>query len=155
PLTTAELRRLLLERGDAGLERMVVEGATLADLDEAQIERYLERLEVAPTESAEQTLLARGSVVTAPSGEFVPTVAGILLFGRQPQRFLPSAELICVRYIGASMGDEFVRQDITGTLPEQIRQAEAFVVSNLRRGMKINGLARVEVTEYPLPVVRE
>jgi ATP-dependent DNA helicase RecG len=155
PLTTAELRRLLLERGDAGFERMVVEGATLADLDEAQIERYLERLEVAPTESAEQTLLARGCVVTAPSGEFVPTVAGILLFGRQPQRFLPSAELICVRYIGASMGDEFVRQDITGTLPEQIRQAEAFVVSNLRRGMKINGLARVEVTEYPLPVVRE
>jgi ATP-dependent DNA helicase RecG len=53
------------------------------------------------------------------------------------------------------MGDEFVRQDLGGPLADQIRQAEAFVTSNMRRGMKIRGLAREETTEYPLPVVRE
>ena len=84
-----------------------------------------------------------------------PTVAGMLLFGRDPQRFLRSAEIICVRYATEQMGDEFERQDINGTLLEQIRQAEAFVVNNMRRGMRITGMAREENSEYPMPVVRE
>ena len=53
------------------------------------------------------------------------------------------------------MGDEFVRQDIGGTLAEQIRLAEAFVVSNMQRGMRLTGMQREETTAYPLPVVRE
>jgi ATP-dependent DNA helicase RecG len=85
----------------------------------------------------------------------MPTVAGILLFGRAPQQFVRSAEIICVRYAGDEMSDEFVRQDISGMLVEQIRQAEAFVFGNMRREMKINGLARQDSTEYPLAVVRE
>jgi ATP-dependent DNA helicase RecG len=154
PLTTPELRRLLLERGGTGFESMAAEGATLDDLDPVQIERYLDRIAVAPDEAPEQSLLARGCVIQQ-NGDLLPTVAGVLLFGRQPQRFLRSAEIICVRYVGPDMGDEFVRQDLVGTLPEQIRQAEAFIASNMRRGMKLNGLARAETTEYPLPVVRE
>jgi ATP-dependent DNA helicase RecG len=53
------------------------------------------------------------------------------------------------------MGDEFVRQDVGGVLADQIRQAELFVTGNMRRGMKIRGLAREETTEYPAAVVRE
>jgi ATP-dependent DNA helicase RecG len=154
-LTTPELRRLLLERGDAGFESGMLDGATLADLDPQQIDRYLDRIAVAPDEEPVPTLQARGCVAHVNDGQPAPTVAGILLFGRNPQRFLRSAEIICVRYVGRQMGDEFVRQDLSGALPEQLRQAEAFVVSNMRRGMKIAGLAREETTEYPLAVVRE
>lgn len=85
----------------------------------------------------------------------LPTYAGVLLFGRQPQRFLRNAQLSLVRYIGPTMGDEFLRHDATGTLPEQIRQAEAFVSANMRRGMRLSGFTRQETTEYPLSVVRE
>ena len=35
-----------------------------------------------------------------------------------------------MRYATEQMSDEFERQDITGTLLEQIRQAETFVVNN-------------------------
>ncbi len=154
PMTTAELRRLLLERNDSGFERLPVNGATLADFDQQPIQRYLDRIAAAPDEEPVQTLLARGCVVDV-GGELAPTIAGLLLFGRHPQRFFRSAEIICVRYVGPQMGDEFVRQDVVGTLPEQLRQAEAFVISNMRRGMKINSLAREENTEYPIPVIRE
>jgi ATP-dependent DNA helicase RecG len=154
-LTTGELRQLLLERGEAGFESTNVAGATLADLDGAQVSRYLERMAVAPDEEPVQALLARGCVGYAEGGKLAPTVAGLLLFGRQPQRFLRSAEIICVRYVGPNMSDEFVRQDLTGVLAEQIRQAEAFVVTNMRRGMKINRLTREENSEYPIPVIRE
>ncbi len=158
PLTTPELRRLLLERGDTGFEAQPISGATLADLDEQRILRYLDRVAFSPTEDIPQALLARGCVTygQGPDGTaLIPTAAGMLLFGRNPQQFLRSAEIICVRYAGDSMGDEFVRQDLGGTLADQIRQAEAFVTTNMRRGMKIRGMQREETTEYPLAVVRE
>ena len=85
----------------------------------------------------------------------MPTYAGVLLFGRQPQRFLRNAQLSLVRYIGPTMGDEFLRHDATGTLQSRIRQAEAFVSANMRRGMRLSGFTRQETTEYPLSVVRE
>ena len=167
PLTTPELRRLMLERGETGFERHPVPGATLDDLDETRVRDYLDDLSVAPGASPFQELLARGCITLRDGApvwsdvrkldpeHLAPTVAGILLFGRNPQRFVASAEIICVRYATPSMSDEFVRQDIKGTLAEQIRMAEAFLVSNMRRGMRITGMAREESTEYPVAVVRE
>lgn len=160
PLTTAELRQLLLDRGESGYESQPVETATLADFDPARISRYLNQVGLPPDEDAVNALLARGCVTRRgvdglPVVEPLPTVAGLLLFGRNPQQFLRSAEIICVRYAGATMGDEFVRQELDGVLVEQARQAEAFVVGNMRRGMRIRGLAREETAEYPLAVVRE
>ena len=166
PLTTPELRRLLLERGEAGYEEQILPGAALADLDERMVEDYLEHMELPPDEGPRQALLARGcvaypeEVIATRKGrpepdDLVPTVAGLLLFGRNPQQFVRSAEIICVRYRGLSMSDEFVRQDIAGPLREQLRQAEAFVVGNMRQGMRITGMTREDSTEYPIPVVRE
>ena len=160
PLTTPELRQLLLDRGESGYESQPVEEATLDDLDDARVHRYLDQLGLPPDEEAVDALISRGCVSRMgrdglSAEQPLPTVAGMLLFGRAPQRFLRSAEVICVRYAGATMGDEFVRQDIGGVLSDQARQAEAFVVGNMRRGMRIRGMAREETTEYPLAVVRE
>jgi ATP-dependent DNA helicase RecG len=160
PLTTPELRQLLFERTDSGFESSLVEEASLDDLDPRQIERYLSYIEASPQDDLIQVLLARGCVALdegsrpdAPRHR--PTVAGVLLFGREPQRFLRSAEIICVRYSGDEMSDTFVRQDIGGPLADQIRQAEAFVVGNMHREMRLQGMAREEVAEYPIAVVRE
>ena len=155
PMTTAELRSLLLDRGEGGFESNLPPGATVDDLDGTRIERYLDRLMLLPAEDATETLLARGCLKADEEGLLRPTVAGLLLFGRTPQQFVRSAEILCVRYPGPTKSDEFVRQEITGTLPEQIRQAEAFVSSNMRRETRIAGLAREDSTEYPLAVVRE
>jgi ATP-dependent DNA helicase RecG len=53
------------------------------------------------------------------------------------------------------MDDRFIKEEIRGTLPEQVRRAEAFVVSNMRRGVRLLGLERVEENEYPVQAVRE
>jgi ATP-dependent DNA helicase RecG len=160
PLTTPELRQLLLDRSESGYESKPVADARLEDFDGSRVSRYLDQVGLPPDADALQALLSRGCVTRLddaglPAADPSPTVAGLLLFGRDPQRFLRSAEVICVRYAGEVMGDEFVRQDIGGTLADQARQAEAFVSSNMRRGMRIRSLAREETTEYPLPVVRE
>ena len=152
-LTTSELTGLLLERGETGFDARAVPDATLDDLDPVQVNAYWEALGQ-PAGDLQKLLLARGCLAQTADG-LTPSHAGILLFGRQPQRFLRHAEIILVRYAGPTMGDEFVRHDASGALPDQIRQAEAFLNANMRRGMRIKGFTREETTEYPLPVVRE
>ncbi|MGL4651315.1 MAG: hypothetical protein ACRC1H_18055, partial [Caldilineaceae bacterium] len=118
PLTTTELRHLLRDRAEGAYEAQVVEGASLDDLDPVRVDRYLDRLMLPPAEEATATLAARGCLVRD-HAEWRPTVAGILLFGRAPQNFQRSAEILCVRYPGTQMADEFVRQEIGGPLPDQ------------------------------------
>lgn len=155
PLTTPELRRLLVDRGDASIEARRVDDASLADFDAARVDRYLDRLLLGLDDDPMATLVARGCAAVGEGEVTRPTVAGLLLFAANPQRWLPGAEIVCVRYPGLAMGDEFVRQDLTGPLTEQIRLAEAFVQSNVQREMRIRGLAREETAEYPAAVVRE
>ena len=154
PLMPHELRILLLNRSEAGFESQTPRGATLEALDEAKIQAYREMLQVPDTEDTHDLLLSRGCLAETDKG-LRPTMAGLLLFGKNPQRWLRSAEITGVRYAGPTMSDDFIREDIRGVLPDQIRQAEAFVQANMRRGMRISGLEREEVPEYPVSVVRE
>jgi ATP-dependent DNA helicase RecG len=91
----------------------------------------------------------------ADDGSLVPTYAGLLLFGRDPQRFLRAAEIIAVRYRSTTMSDVFEREDLGGTLVNQIRLAEAFIGQHMRRVLRISGMMRSEQPEYPMSVVRE
>lgn len=157
-LSASELTALLLSRAEAGFEARRVPGATLPDLDPEAVLAYVDKLPGTVGEGWQRVLASRGGLASldADAGEsFAPTYAGILLFGRQPQRFLRNAQITLIRYPGTGMGDEFTRDEATGTLPEQIRRAETFVTANMRRGMRISGMARTEVTEYPPAVVRE
>lgn len=153
-LSQRQVRRLLVERGDASFESQSPEGATLDDLDADKIARYWRTLEGMPAQSPEEALLLRGCL-TEQNGQLAPTYAGILLFGRKPERFCRQSEIVAVRYLGEEMSDEFLREDIRDPLPEQIRRAEAFVVSHMRRGVRIHGLVREEEAEYPVKAIRE
>ena len=136
PLTTPELRQLLLDRGESGYESQPVEGAGLADLGaRGTAISTSSACRLTPTRSTRSSVRLRHAAQgrRVARAEPAPTAAGVLLFGREPQRYLRSAEVICVRYAGTVMGDEFVRQDIGGTLVEQAKQAETFVTANMRR----------------------
>lgn len=150
-----ELRRLLINRSEASFEAHTPAGATRDDLDADRIAAYQDLLSLPTTAQPSATLLiSRGCLVETADGQH-PTVAGLLLLGREPQRWLRSATLTCVRYPGETMSDAFVREDVGGVLPDQIRRAEAFVAANMRRGARLRNLAREETLEYPIAVVRE
>nr|WP_290670505.1 helix-turn-helix domain-containing protein [Ardenticatena sp.] len=151
PLDAEALRQLLLTRGDVTFESLPARGATLDDLDMQAVQAYASRVERFVGLSPLDVLRRRGCVT--PDDE--PTYAGLLLFGHTPQRFLPSAQIVLARYPGREMGDRFLRDVAEGTLPQQILQAEAFLVDNMRRGAVMRGLVREEQTEYPIEAVRE
>lgn len=151
PLIGSDLRRLLLARGERSFEALPAPHVTWDDLDPVKVERYVSGLDGVGELSAEQVLRKRGCLMV--SGQ--PTYAGVLLFGKEPDASVQGCEISVVRYAGTEMGDEFLRQDIRDTLPEQIRRAEAFLVSNMRVGARLVGFEREDRTEYPLEAVRE
>jgi ATP-dependent DNA helicase RecG len=157
PLSPRRLRQLLMERGVIQFESQVPPGASLADLDEAKVTNYIDNLDL-PGEMLQdgwrQVLLHRGCLKQCGQA-LAPTYAGLLLFGCYPQQWLPNAAILAVRFSGATIGDRFMKQEINGTLPEQLYQAEAFFHSNMRRVVRIEGLAHTEKPEYPHDAVRE
>ncbi len=155
PLPTHLLRRLVLERGDMTFESEVVRHARPDDLDWKQVETYAASLSGMGGATPEQILVKRGCLALL-DGELYPTHAGILLFGKAPQQFIRGSDITAARFAGQEMSDVFTRQDIAGTLPEQIRRAETFLVDHLRKGVQLSAhMARTEQLEYPLKAVRE
>ena len=84
------------------------------------------------------------------------TVGGILLFGKEPQRFLSQSGIDLARYSGTDISHEIIdRANLDGTLDELIDQAVTFVKRNTRSSGIITGTKRIDISEYPMDVVRE
>lgn len=155
-----QLRDLLRQRGEGNFEATVPSGATLDDLDRERVYGYAqlfltgERSRPRWDEDTLDLLFRRGCLAKE-SSTFRPTIAGLLLFGREPQRLLPSAEILLARYSGSEMSDTFIRETARGSLPDQIRAAETFLMANMRKGARIDDFQRRETPEYPIPAVRE
>ena len=76
------------------------------------------------------------------------TVAGVLLCTRNPERWFPNACVTAVRYRGKERASAQIdAQEITGPLNQQIGNAVAFAVKNMRISARKQP-ARVDVPEY-------
>ncbi|MBE2268432.1 MAG: putative DNA binding domain-containing protein [Anaerolinea sp.] len=155
PLKPRDLRRLLIQRGEVSFETEIAYGASLEDIDWNKAKAYAALLPGLGEANAETALLRRGCIVRY-EGRLRPTNAGLLLFGKEPQRHLRGAAITAVRFAGEAMSDSFKREDISGTLPDQIRRAETFLGDHLRKGVNIGKtMARAEAYEYPMEAARE
>jgi ATP-dependent DNA helicase RecG len=154
-LPSRDLRRLMIERGEGSFETEITRGASLEDIDWDKAKAYVAGLTGIGEVNVERVLVKRGCLAYQ-DGSLRPTNAGILLFGKDPQLHMRSAEITAARFAGETMSDTFTRQDILGTLPDQIRRAETFLVDNLRKGVQLGStMARDERFEYPLEAARE
>lgn len=156
PLPGRALRELILARSDDAREweARSPAGSSKEDLDWARAESYAASAHSLGEPTVEDVLLRRGCIVI--SGRRVrPTYAGLLLFGRQPQRWVRGAEVMAVRFNGPSMDDVFTRQTIGGALPDQIRRAELFISENLSRRARVGNWRRNDDPPYPPGVLRE
>ncbi len=100
-----ELARLFQQRGSFRLETRPVSGATLNDLDLRRLKDYFQRIRSQETPLDEDVegwnnLLVNTEVLSDEGGATVPTVAGLLLFGKNPNRFLPQSGMDAVAYSG-------------------------------------------------------
>ena len=98
-MSRAEYERLLLARRQPPFDQQLVERATYADLDEAKVRDFLRRRQEAypgttlPSAPLPQVVAEMLEGARERDGELAPTYTGLLFFGRNPQRFLPRAEV--------------------------------------------------------------
>ena len=169
--TPEELGRLFQQRGGFRAELRPVSGATFADLDIRRLKNYFTRIrrQDAPAdddESAWVTLLFNTEIMA----EDGITVAGILLFGRTPNRFLPQAGIDASAFPGLNKGyaareRSALRGPMTPLLNDAgeiveaglVEQAMAFTNRNIAvtGQLEEGGARREEVPAYPMEAVRE
>jgi predicted HTH transcriptional regulator len=90
--------------------------------------------------------------------KWMPTVAGFLIFGNNPQQYINFSRYIvrAVRYQGNTAATSILdRQEITGPLDEQINTMQSFVLRNIAQKSRIVGIKRFDQYEYPEDAIRE
>ncbi len=154
--TREEERRLFQEGGLFAFDQSPIHGTSIAELNTEQLDRYFQRTTGKRVEEFEidrVRLFVNKGLLTE---DMAVTVAGILLFGNEPQRFLPQSAIKLVRFKGNDPGCDFIdRKEAIGTLTDGIEQAIGFIQRHTNQGATISGLKRMDVPEYLPEVVRE
>lgn len=139
--TREELERILQSPSFHFDEQPVI-GAGLQDLDMEAVDAFLvEAYAVTPGQETRDRYLRALNCVGGPDGS--PTVAGILMFGKDPQQWLPDGCVSAVRVDGTAFAGDFAdRQDITGRLGKQADDTVAFLLRSIPAPARIQGMER-------------
>jgi ATP-dependent DNA helicase RecG len=161
PLAGDAIRQLAATKSSGEFETEAVAGARRSDLDDEIIAEYIAKREERQRRRVTSTLDELLHEIGAIDAHGQPTVAGLLLFGKNPQQFLPQAGLVFVKFIGTEPRGEGGlpgygrREEIGGPLARVIESAWEVVWEEMHVGAVVKGLEREERTEYPPFAVRE
>lgn len=90
------------------------------------------------------------------SGEHYATAAGIVLLARDPSAVFPQCRILADAYRGSEAdGAPRDHEDIRGPMPLAIERAIDFIDRNTRHPMRVVGINRVRLDEYPAAGLRE
>ena len=93
----------------------------------------------------------------------LPTICGIMNFGKYPQIFSPNLDIVAVKcacneYGVADCNDvRFLdNKRLDGTISEMLKLALSFVISNIKKATRVNEYGiREDIFEYPIKALRE
>lgn len=153
PLVGIELARFVQERGSMPVEDHVVRGRDVSDLRSDLVKRYLRSRLGRGALSADSALRDLGLI--EPDGRL--RLAGLLLFGKEPQAGNRRFGIVMSRFEGSIAADSTLRDrtELEGPLPELIGEADRRIYEEMRRDAVVRGLVREEVPEFPPVAVRE
>lgn len=161
PLGGEEIRSLAATKSAGDFEAEAIPGAGRDDLDEEVVAEYVDKRQQRQRRPVEQTpddLLREIGALTADGR---PTHTGLLLFGRNPQQFIPHAGLVFVKFPGTAPGGEGGlagygrREEFNGPLARVVEGAWNVIWGEMAVGAVVTGLERQEISEYPPFAVRE
>ncbi len=161
PLSGDQIRQLAATKSTGDFEAEPAPGAQREDFDDEVIAEFIAKWEERQrrewTRAVDDLLLQVGAL----DDDGRPTVAGVLLFARNPQAFLPQSGLTFVKFVGtlprgkAGQPGYGRREEIGGPLARIIQRTWEVVGEEMRTGAVVTGLEREELTEYPVAAVRE
>jgi predicted HTH transcriptional regulator len=147
PEMIAELRRYA--RGEGFDEQ------PLPELDSEAIDFRVASESFAPMRKLARRDLATLRLTVRHQGRRVPTVGGLLLFGRERGQHFPDAWIQVGRFAGTDKTQIIDHAELRAHPLVAIEQAIAFVQGHLRRGAEIGPVRRIDRWELPPVALRE
>ncbi|MDP9312169.1 MAG: hypothetical protein M3R24_15000 [Chloroflexota bacterium] len=142
---------------DSYFDAQPIPQATIDDLDLELVRRHLRnaREQVPRFETPDDPLdflRSRNCLL-----EDTPTLAGLLVFGKQPQVLLSYAGIALTHFYGTGVTTQVRHSDtLEGTLGEMITAAEEYLWEHTQHGFDASlGPQRRRVDQYPRTVLRE
>ena len=146
----------------SAFESQPIERLHWRDLDQAVARRLLATAENRDAqELTEQELLAaanvRGLVWSgSASDESFATAAGVVLLAKDPSAVFPQCRILADAYSATEVdGRPRDHEDIRAPAPLAIERAIEFIDRNTRHPMRVVGLNRIRLDEYPTSGLRE
>jgi|WetSurMetagenome_2_1015567.scaffolds.fasta_scaffold31863_2 ATP-dependent DNA helicase RecG len=151
PFDKDKIKALKEAKGQGLFERTFPAGATIRDLDENLFAAFAEKHR--PDHPALETLYACG-LLEGQHGQAVPTMAALLLFGKNPQRWHERCGIDFVRWEGKERksGAELnisKRFSVEAPLSALIERAFDSIKPFIRERQKLHDLFFTEKLEYP------
>lgn len=154
----SEIMRLFQQSSNLLADEMAVYGTCIEDIDERLFADYFKREFKRPYQemklSYEEALIAKRVLI----GDKV-TLAGLLFFGKEPQRFKPAFTIKLVSFAGNDLASSNYRskpEDTKGTIPEMYKQGMLFLTSQLQyrqNGQGFNSIGIPEISPVALEEV--
>ncbi len=167
-----ELQRLFQQRGQIRFDLKSVSGATFDDLDMLRLKNYFRNIrgqDILPDDvEAWQQLLFNTEIMVVDQDRIIPSVGGILLFGKNPNHYLPQAGISAVAYKGQEKdynttergiirGPVVARFNEAGEIVDTglVERAIEFVRRNTGTSAYLVEGRRIDKPDYPEEVIRE
>jgi ATP-dependent DNA helicase RecG len=155
-----ELLRLFEASGSLHFDISPVEGTSIKDLNIDIIRDYFMKYNTfdlfdEPEESVER-ILVNADILKEIDGRKLCTVGGLLVFGKNPEKYLPQNGVSFAHFKGNEITDELIdKKIITGRIQDIAEQLMVVIKNNMLIPSVINGLKREDKEEYPTVVMRE
>ncbi len=155
-----EISRLAASKAAPDFETETVAGASQDDFDMEILDEYLSKREsrgISKVDALSSLLFEIGAI----DSKGQPTVAGMLLFAKNPQAYLPQSGIVFVKFPNKEPRAEDGaagygrRAEITGPTARLVERAWNIIWEEMRVGAVVSSLQREELTEYPPFAVRE
>lgn len=167
-LTSYEVQMMLAARGQPVDDVTPVPDARAADFDPTLVAAFVQRVrERRPRfrhRTDEEILLGLKALVPHPDGRSapVPSIAGLLVFGREPQAHFPEFAVVVTTYPGRRIGElgpngERLLDDVRleGPIAQMVPQAITAIVGSLRKPRHEAGAFRATSSELPRAALGE
>ncbi len=156
----SELQELMNSFGLVLTEEQVVHGCGVEDIDLRAFREFMRAQGAKLAGGAQPRLeddLKSASVVDDFGAERLPTLYGLMTFGRDPQGFASTAGLytVCAAYGGKDRSADAVSTaDVRGRLQDQVQRALDWFKA-LGHGERYRGIFREDLRLLPVAVLRE
>jgi len=156
-----ELVRLFQNGGFVHFETKPVYGSSISDINRSYLNEYFVKYRSLgdDIENEEEIwqLLFNLYLATKTNDEYVPTVAGLVLFGNNPRRFLPQSGAQAVCFKGDDeAGDIVEMKEFAGAATDIMEGLVRFAERNSRTEVNFkNEVKRDDIQQYPVSIVRE